>query len=123
MDEKRSKLKQEYKQTLRPMGIYQIQNQVNGKRFIAASPNLPGSFNSARFQLKQHCFLRNRELQQDWDRYGPENFTFEVIDELKPVDDPLHDYKEDLKALEELWLEKLQPYGERGYHKMLLQKK
>lgn len=27
------------------------------------------------------------------------------------------DVKEELKKLEEKWMEKLQPYGERGYHK------
>ena len=32
------------------------------------------------------------------------------------MEDPLYDYKEDLKTLEELWLEKLQPYDEKGYN-------
>jgi hypothetical protein len=39
-----------------------------------------------------------------------------VIDELVPVDEADQDYKADLRALEDLWMEKLQPYGDRGYH-------
>ena len=35
---------------------------------------------------------------------------------LKPVDDPARDYRDDLKALEAMWMEKLKPFGERGYH-------
>ena len=38
---------------------------------------------------------------------GEQSFVIEVIDELKPVDDPAHDYRDDLKALEAMWLEKL----------------
>ncbi len=35
---------------------------------------------------------------------------------LKPGDDPAYDHRDDLKALETMWLEKLKPVGERGYH-------
>lgn len=31
--------------------------------------------------------------------------------------DQHNNYYEDLHVLEEMWLEKLQPYGERGYNK------
>lgn len=45
-------LKREYKQTLRPMGVFQIRNTVNEKVFIGSTLNLDGIFNRHEFQLK-----------------------------------------------------------------------
>jgi hypothetical protein len=64
----------------------------------------------------------NRGLQRDYIQFGEENFDFSVVDYLDPKDGPDHDYTGDLTALEEMWLEKLQPYGEKGYNKRLILK-
>jgi len=112
----KKKLKEQYKQTVTPMGVYQIKNRVNGKVFIGSSKNLPGKFNSHRFQLKQGSHM-NRALQKEYTRFGEENFSFDVLDNLEPKEDPQYDYTMDLAVLEAMWIEKFQPYGERGYHK------
>ena len=39
-----------------------------------------------------------------------------MIDYLKPKEDIQMDYTDDLKMLEEMWIEKLQPFDERGYN-------
>jgi hypothetical protein len=39
-----------------------------------------------------------------------------LLEDVTPKDDPNYDYKADLEFLEDLWLEKLEPYGERGYN-------
>ena len=106
----------EYKRTLQPMGIVQVKNIKNGRVYIIASANTAGSINSIRFQLKMGVFLPSPALAADWKELGERCFLIEVIDDLKPVDDPDHDYREDLKTLEAIWLDKLKPYGERGYH-------
>lgn len=59
----------------------------------------------------------NRDLQKDYNESDEANFSFEVLDRLEPKDDLKYDYSDDLKVLEEMWLEKLQPYDEQGYHK------
>jgi nitrate/nitrite-specific signal transduction histidine kinase len=105
-----------YKNSLRPMGIVQVKNIRNNRIYLAASVNTTGKINSIRFQLKMGTFLPSAGLAQDWKELGEESFVVEVLDELKPVDDPAYDYRDDLKALETMWLEKLKPYGERGYH-------
>lgn len=112
----KNELKRQYKQTLPPMGIYKIENLVNGKILIGSSKNLRGKANSYSFQLKQGTLI-NRELQRDYTQLGEENFAFAVVDFLEPKDGPEHDYTDDLAALEEMWLEKLQPYSEKGYNK------
>ena len=61
----KKELKKQYKQTLQPMGIYQIKNLVNGKIFIGSAKNLPGKLNSVKFQLENGSHM-NSELQKDF---------------------------------------------------------
>ncbi len=98
------------------MGIYQIKNLSSGKVYIGRSSALNGKINSERFQLKNNMHM-NTELQSDFNVLGEEKFTFEILDLLQPREDPSHDYGSDLQTLEAMWLEKLQPFGEKGYHK------
>lgn len=105
-----------YKQTLRPMGIYQIKSLASGKVYIGRSADLDGKINSDRFQLRNNMHM-NRELQGDFNALGEEKFAFEILDRLPPKEDPGYNYDADLQILEALWLDKLQPFGARGYHK------
>lgn len=114
MDKK--ELKKQYKQTLQPMGIFQIKNLVNEKIFIGSSSNIEGKLNSIKFQLEMDSYV-NRELQKDFTKFGANKFIFEIIDILEPKKDPGYDYSEDLKTLEDMWLEKLKPFNEKGYNK------
>ena len=111
----KKELEKNYKQTLTPMGVYQIKNLVNGKIFIGSAKNIPGRINRHKFELKFGS-EGIKDLLNDYRQYGEENFSFEILDQLKPKDDPLYDYTEDIKVLEELWIEKLQPFGEKGYN-------
>ena len=111
----RKKLKKEYQQTLPPMGIFQIKNKTNGKVYLGFAKNLPGIINSHKFSLKMGSHY-SPELQSDYNKLGEDNFSFEVLDYLEPKEGIGYDYTADLKALEEIWLEKLQPFGEKGYH-------
>ncbi len=116
--DRRSQLKLEYKNKPKNMGVYQIRNQVTGKAYVGSSLNLDGTLNRYQMEIKYGWrWNDNRKLTSDMQEYGPDHFVFEVLDRLKPNEDPLYDYKEDLQTLEELWLEKLQPYDERGYNK------
>ena len=116
MDAKRKQLIREYKETSQPMGVYQIRNTVNGKCLIGTGRNLPGVFNRESFVLRSGSH-RNRLLQDDWNQHGETAFVFEVLEELTPLDAPDYNPSEDLAFLEQEWLEKIQPFGERGYNK------
>jgi group I intron endonuclease len=105
----------QYKQTILPMGIYQIKNNKNGKIFIGSAKNLPGRINSNKFQLRNGNHF-NKEMQNEYNEIGEEMFSFDILDYLKPKEDLEYDYTEDLKTLESLWLENLQPYNEKGYN-------
>jgi len=47
----KKELKRQDKQTLRPMGVYQIRNLINEKVFIGLAFNLDGVFCKNKFQL------------------------------------------------------------------------
>jgi group I intron endonuclease len=111
----KKKLKDQYKQAIQPMGVYQIKNLANGKIFIGSAQNLTGKINSHRFQLKMGSHM-NRTLQKEYAHFGEEKFSFTVLDYLEPQKNPGKDYIADLNLLEEMWKERLQPFGEKGYH-------
>jgi group I intron endonuclease len=105
----------EYKENKRPMGVYQIRNTVTGKLLVGTSVDLPSILNRHRAELRMGRH-KNRELQNDWAEFGPEAFEFEILDTLTPPERPDYKPSDDLRALEELWLDKLSPFGERGYN-------
>lgn len=111
----KSEIKKDYKRTLTPMGVYQVKNLVNGKIFIGSNKNIPARINRHKFELKLNSD-DIKELQEDYNKYGEENFSFEILDELKPKEDPDYNYKEDIKVLEQLWIDKLRPFDEKGYN-------
>ncbi len=115
MDRKKE-LKMMYKEAKRPMGIFQIKNGQTGKILVGSSNNLEAMKNREMFMLKTGAHF-NRELQQDYNQYGADAFTFEVLETLKLTDNPFQDTKKELEELEEKWLKTLQPYDENGYNK------
>ncbi|WP_010494210.1 GIY-YIG nuclease family protein [Paenibacillus elgii] len=111
---KRKELLEEFKQIKTYMGIIQITNKVTGKIFVDSYPNLKNKWMTIKMQLDMGRFA-NLELQKDWKELGAEAFTYEVLEEQKT--DDVTDMKWELKMMEKPWLEKLQPYGDRGYNK------
>ncbi|MFD4705017.1 GIY-YIG nuclease family protein [Gottfriedia sp. NPDC058432] len=111
---RKKQLKMQYKETKVQAGIYQIKNIVNQKIFIVSTKNLK-TINGKKFELEAGS-CTNKILQQEWNEYGKESFVFEELEILKEEDISPLGIKGDLKRLEEKWLEKLQPYGERGYN-------
>jgi hypothetical protein len=104
----------EYKENLRPAGVFRVRNTATGKSLVGSSANMAATLNRHRFQL-EHGSHPSRELQADWRALGPDAFEYEVLDQLKLSDKPDPDATEDLRVLKELWLEKLMASGELLY--------
>lgn len=123
MDKQRKKqLSDAYAQSFRAMGVYQIRNAENGKVLVRSSMDLDGARNRFEF-MRQMNNNTLPELKADWDRYGGKAFEFSELDRIKPKEETVTDraelkkYQEEVDALAELWVEKLQPFGERGYNR------
>ncbi|KNF08970.1 GIY-YIG catalytic domain [Gottschalkia purinilytica] len=115
MDRKKE-LKQLYKEMKVEAGVYQIKSIKNQKILVASNVNLK-NLNGKKFQLKSGCH-DNEMLQKEWNDFGEDAFVFEVLEVLKKKEEGYFNLKEELKKLEEKWIEKLQPFGERGYNKL-----
>jgi group I intron endonuclease len=111
----RKEINQEYKERLKPAGVFQVKNTVNGKVLLGSSLNLEGPLNAHKFMLEIGSH-DNKELQKDWGEFGADQFIFEILEVVKVTDSPNFNLKDELTLLEQIWLEKLQPFGERGYN-------
>ncbi|KKO50766.1 GIY-YIG nuclease family protein [Paenibacillus sp. DMB20] len=112
--QKRKELLEEYKQIKTYMGVFQIKNKTNGKIYIGSCPNLKNKWLTLESQLAMGRFA-NLQLQKDWKELGLEAFTYEVLEEKEA--DEIADKRWELKQMEKKWLEKLQPFGDKGYNK------
>lgn len=117
MDKAAAKL--EYKLSHRPMGVFQIRNTTNDRVFVDSSLNIPGKINRHRFQLNAGSF-KSKSLQKDWNELGEASFEFETLEPVEPRSDSTYDYAADVLVLEDLWLERLEPYGDSGYNERKL---
>jgi len=108
-------INREYKEREKPAGVFQVKNSVNGKALLGSSLNLEGPLNGHKFMLTIGGH-RNKVLQQEWNEYGPDKFIFEILEVVKVKHDPNFNLGDELTLLEQIWLEKLQPFGERGYN-------
>lgn len=114
--DRRKELQMKYKEMKTVAGVYQIKNTMNQKVLVDSTRNI-NSLNGKRFMLQLGTH-ENKQLQEDWKKYGEEAFIFEVLEPLKiEEDNPYFNEKESLAKLEGKWLEELQPYGERGYNR------
>jgi hypothetical protein len=111
----RKALIREYKESQRPMGVYCVRNTVNGKLLIGKSVDLPSILNRQRAQLRAGSHP-NPTLQKELSEYGTDAFEVEVLDTLEVPDQAGYDPSADLRTLEQMWLDKLSPFRNRGYN-------
>lgn len=75
--------------------IYEIKNNINGKRYVGRS-----DYPSDRFKEHKHWLNLNKHiniyLQRAWNKYTPNSFDFNIIDECR---------KEDVVQLEQWYLD------------------
>ena len=104
-------------------GIYKIQCSKNKKCYIGASTELlkrkSQHFNSLR--KGEHS---NIEMQIDFNKYGEENFLFEILEECKGIEDnvsykhSLVSLNSDMSNLETMYIKKFDSYYH-GYNKSI----
>ncbi|MGO4733809.1 DUF2087 domain-containing protein [Paenibacillus sp. 2KB_22] len=112
--DRRKELQEQAKEVKTEAGVYQIRNERNGKVYIDSTLNLK-TINGQRFMLQMGSHL-NRRLQAEWNEYGENAFVIEVLETLKPDDNPYYDPKDALAKCLNRWFEQLEPYGDQGYH-------
>jgi group I intron endonuclease len=112
----RKDLNREYTERKKPAGVFQVKNTENGKVLLGSSLNLEGPLNGHKFMLKTGGHYNN-ELQQEWNQYGSDKFIFEILEVVRVRDNPNLNLSDELTLLEQIWIEELQPFGDRGYNR------
>ncbi len=95
-------------------GVYQIRNLRDGRILVEATANLR-SLNGVRMFLERGTHS-NARLRADLEAHGAAAFAVEVLEVLEEPEDGLAFRRDALKRLEAAWLERLRPYGDRGYN-------
>ena len=62
------------------IGIYKIENLINGKVYIGQSNNIERRFSQHQSSYEQKRFL-DKPLYKAFAKYGIENFSFTIIEE------------------------------------------
>ena len=86
------------------MGIYKIENLVNGKIYIGQSINIERRWQGHRKGIKSRVD-KEKPLYRAMNKYGIENFSFEVLEECE---------EEELDEKEIYYIEKYHSYIEDG---------
>ena len=115
MAKSRKEIQREYKERPKSAGVFQVKNTANGKILLGSSLNINGPLNGHRFMLQIGSHT-NKALQEDWNKYGEDKFVFAILEMVKVRDDPNFNLEDELTLLEQIWIDKLQPFGERGYN-------
>jgi len=110
MDRKKQ-LKEWYKNRKPDMGVFYIKSNFNNKCHLVATNDLKGTINGTKFRLDTNNYLY-KELQKEWKENGGENFTIEILEQLKyDKDESKTDYSDELEILRLMWEEKLSNDG------------
>lgn len=87
-------------------GVYKISNIINGKLYVGSSKDIYKRWHQHRRALDDNKH-DNPYLQNAWNKYGMNNFKFEIIEEC----DPLIQFER-----EQFYLNTLNPFGDNGYN-------
>ena len=83
------------------IGIYRIKNKLNGKCYYGSSNNIKKRWSVHLRQLRNKKHI-NTFLQNAWNKYGEDNFTFEIVEECTI---------EKLLVLEQTYIDELGDYN------------
>ncbi|OGM06037.1 MAG: hypothetical protein A2008_09360 [Candidatus Wallbacteria bacterium GWC2_49_35] len=107
----RKEMKRQYKEIKLEGGVFIIKNKINGKILLLSTPNL--KMVTGKIMALKNGTHPNAELQSDWKNHGEESFIVEILETIDQKDE---DFKNKLEKIEKKWLEKLNPFGGRGYN-------
>lgn len=67
------------------IGVYRIKNLINKKCYYGSSKNVEKRWKTHKNQLNKKIHV-NSILQRAWDKYGKDNFIFEIVEECELED-------------------------------------
>ena len=97
----------EYKEKKTTGGVYKITNTESKKSLIKGEIDLSSMENRFNFSVKTNSCL-NLKLREDWNKYGANSFTFEVLEEVEMKSEmDRRQFKKQLDELADKYSEKM----------------
>lgn len=87
-------------------GVYKITNIINGKIYIGSSKDIDRRWREHTYSLEDNTHS-NQKLQNAWNKYGRQNFKFEIIE----LCDERHQFER-----EQYYLDLYKPFQSAGYN-------
>lgn len=110
----RKELKRAAREVKPQAAVYQIRNLRDGRILVESTLNLR-TLNGRRLTLAGGTHP-NARLRADALALGADAFALEVLELLEEDEEGLVWRRDALRRLEAAWIERLRPWGERGYH-------
>jgi len=85
-------------------GVYKITNIINGKCYIGSSLNLYNRLGVHKTSLKYNRH-ENEYLQKAYNKYGVQNFTIEILEKYKRIED--EDFRNFLLLREQIFFDRI----------------
>ncbi|MDR3048534.1 MAG: GIY-YIG nuclease family protein [Elusimicrobiota bacterium] len=105
----RKKLTTDYKNREMLGGVCAIKNNINGKVWIEGVKDIVGRRNRFEF-VKNTGSAVPLNIRKDWELYGAEAFSFEVLEELKKGETQTDaEFAVDIETLKDIFIEKFKP--------------
>lgn len=96
----------EYKNRKQVGGICKITNIKTNKIYVFTAPDIDSMKNRFEFSKKIGSCVSNK-IQSDWNKYGSDSFTFEIIEELeKNIEKTAKEFAQELDELLEICMQK-----------------
>ena len=54
--------------------------------------------------------------ETEWNEFGEAAFAYEILSEIKQEENATVDYASEAKRLAKMFIEELQPFGDKGYN-------
>ena len=89
------------------MGVFMYKCLFSGKAYLGFGQNINAEINGITFKLNTGNYPPNKNLQEDWKKYGKDGFEISILEILEyDKDESKTDYIEDLRLLREFLAEK-----------------
>ncbi|AKG52974.1 hypothetical protein DGWBC_0287 [Dehalogenimonas sp. WBC-2] len=105
--DRRKTLISDYKQRKITGGVFKVTNTATGRYLLDSAADIQARQNAFNFSVSTNNAF-DYKMRKDWQEFGSAVFKFEVLDSIdKKESQSQEQFVEDLKTLEQIWVEKL----------------
>lgn len=102
----KKEIKEQYKNRVVTGGVYCIECNGNGHKWIKSTKDLAGQKNKFEFFVSTD-FCPEPGMHPEWKQYGAKTFSFTVLEEINKGDTQTdREFAEDIRILYDMWMEK-----------------